>query len=72
MASGSQHRTISVISHRICPLVVRVRTDQLGHVADGRSVGLDAAALGGQGGALSLEGGQKYRPPRFAHWRGPM
>jgi hypothetical protein len=34
-----------------------IDTEHCRHVADGRGLGLDPAALGGQGGALGLEGG---------------
>jgi hypothetical protein len=44
-ASGSQHKTMSAISHRMARSL-SVSTDELGHVADGRGFGVDPAALG--------------------------
>jgi hypothetical protein len=49
-ASGSRHKTIIRISN--------LGADEFGHVPDRCHLGLNAAALGGQGGALSFEGGQ--------------
>jgi hypothetical protein len=58
MANGSQHKTMSAISHRIaCSLLLSAPT-RLGDVADGRRLDLGLTCLGGHGGALRLEGGQ--------------
>jgi hypothetical protein len=41
-----------------CPLAIGVGAEELGHITDGRGVGLDPPAFGGHGGAFRLEGGQ--------------
>jgi len=41
-----------------CPLAVRIGADELRNVPDRCRLGLNPAALGGHGGALSFEGGQ--------------
>jgi len=40
------------------PLAVGIGAEQFRHVADGRGLGLDLPAFGGQGGALGLQGCQ--------------
>jgi hypothetical protein len=64
---GSLHceRVAAQNHERNQAFTVGVGADQLGNAADGRGLGLDPAALSGQGGALGLEG-QQYRQPRFA------
>ncbi len=51
--------------------LLAVRAEQFRHVADGRGLGLDSAALRGQGRAFGLQGCPRYWPRRCAHWRGP-
>jgi hypothetical protein len=63
MARGSQHKTMSAISHRMARSESVSVPNKLGDVADLCRFGLDLPALGAQSGPFSLKEYRVYQSP---------